>query len=329
MSGGLDLSGPLLLLCGGFFVILLLVGSLWRLTVNGNNSRQLIPVRRQRWTSSPYVGGRRAYSKGHASSSPQAFLLDPTCSPKRGESPRGRSPPLAPQSWPKSELFPSGWEQMALPPPLPDFFLDERRPTAPVPVQAARSMSVDSGVVQQARPSPSSRSVDSVNSGAAEFSFGRALTAEAALIAECSPHFQFGLTMESTSSFDPGELAEDTAQRWKSWRGSGDEILGVDDAAMRRRENLSWRLWWRAQQHSFNQSTRNRTVDSVDAEAGGQGRCDVSLQTAVLSKRTVSTATADGQPQALASSWSDCDDHVLIAVPKSKMLAVQKLLNES
>lgn len=70
------------------------------------------------------------------------------------------------------------------------------------------------------------------------------LSVEGALLRACLPP-----TMSLGHGAD-GRLAEETAERWKHWRGSGDEILGVDDGERRRRENLSWRLWWRAQQEA-------------------------------------------------------------------------------
>eukprot|EP00929_Paragymnodinium_shiwhaense_P007125 TRINITY_DN111073_c0_g1_i1.p1 TRINITY_DN111073_c0_g1~~TRINITY_DN111073_c0_g1_i1.p1 ORF type:complete len:323 (+),score=34.20 TRINITY_DN111073_c0_g1_i1:178-1146(+) len=64
---------------------------------------------------------------------------------------------------------------------------------------------------------------------------------EAALIAECMP-----------PNSEAAEGAEDRAiaKRWRNWRGSGDEVVGVDDASQRRRENLSWRLWFQAMSRS-------------------------------------------------------------------------------
>lgn len=58
------------------------------------------------------------------------------------------------------------------------------------------------------------------------------ISVEEALLAECA----------AAQSVEPGSLS----LRWREWRGSGDEVISVDDAARRRRENLSWRLWWRS-----------------------------------------------------------------------------------
>lgn len=66
------------------------------------------------------------------------------------------------------------------------------------------------------------------------------MTIEEALLDEMKPG--------SVGFLEEG-FTEATATNWKQFRGSGDEVLlgSVDNITNRRRENMSWRLWWRAQ----------------------------------------------------------------------------------
>jgi len=82
------------------------------------------------------------------------------------------------------------------------------------------------------------------------------MSVEGALLQDCLPP-ALGL-----GDGADGRLAEETAMRWKAFRGSGDEILGVDDGNRRRRENLSWRLWYRACQEEAGAGSRQQSQQS-------------------------------------------------------------------
>lgn len=84
---------------------------------------------------------------------------------------------------------------------------------------------------------PSNRRASSLKARSGSTSNDRGASIEAALLAACLPPDGSGAFCREATAI---------AMRWRSWRGSGDEIFGVGDASLRRRENLSWRLWWQA-----------------------------------------------------------------------------------
>jgi hypothetical protein len=131
-----------------------------------------------------------------------------------------------------------------------------------------------------------------------------ALTIETAMLAEFAPPNAGDCSPKAASQF-----ADVTAQRWRSWRGSGDEILGVGDAARRRRENLSWRLWWRAHQDHIRVCSRRQRANTVPKQH--------------TEKREEVAAVLKSPTPIRRNGF------VYVAVPEAKIDAVYRLLSES
>lgn len=148
---------------------------------------------------------------------------------------------------------------------------------------------------------------------------------EAALLAECSaPVFSAGRDGDDWEVW--GGAA---AQQWRSWRGSGDEVIWVTDAARRRRENLTWRIWFRQRcvQHTFRPMPRAQTEPAKGPSHQEDATVDIEMGTPSSRHGAPEGSRHGGMAGGTHPATDTPRGHVSMAVPVEMVDAVRHLLS--